>query len=123
MHRTDIDWRSLQFGPGADDAAGRLPDDPDWTACLEGFGNTAAALESSDLGITIDTSTAHLAGALGRPVWLLLKFAPDWRWMVGRDDSPWYPTARLFRQAAPGDWPGVVNRLDAALTAWMEPGC
>ena len=73
--------------------------------------------------ITIDTSTAHLAGALGRPVWLLLKFAPDWRWMVGRDDSPWYPTARLFRQAAPGDWPGDVDRLDAALTAWMEPGC
>ena len=68
LHRTDIDWRSLQLGPGADDAAGRLPDDPDWTACLEGFGNTAAALESCDLVIIIDTSTAHLAGALGRPV-------------------------------------------------------
>ncbi|MDD9902371.1 MAG: tetratricopeptide repeat protein [Rhodospirillaceae bacterium] len=123
LRRTDIDWRSLQFGPGAADAAGHLPDDPAWTPCLEGFGITAAALESCDLVITIDTSTAHLAGALGRPVWLLLKYAPDWRWMVGRDDSPWYPTARLFRQAAPGDWAGVVNCLDAALTAWMEPGC
>ena len=68
LRRTDIDWCSLQFGPGAADAAGHLPDDPDWTACLEGFGNTAAALESCDQVITIDTSTTHLAGAVGRPV-------------------------------------------------------
>ena len=79
LSRTDMDWRSLQFGPAAAEALPLLPADPDWSACLEGFGNTAAALESCDLVITIDTSTAHLAGALGRPVWLLLKFAPDWR--------------------------------------------
>ena len=120
LRHTGIYWRSLQFGPGAAESAGRLPDDRAWTACLEGFGNTAAALKSCDLVITIDTSIAHLAGALGRPVWLLMKYSPDWRWMVGRDDSPWYPTVRLFRQAAPGDWTGVVNSLDAALTAWME---
>lgn len=119
VHR-DIDWRSLQFGPAAGDAHGFLPDNPAWTACLEGFGNTAAALESCDLVITVDTSTAHLAGALGRPVWLLLKYAPDWRWMIGRDDSPWYPTARLFRQTRPGDWNDVIDRVDAALTVWTE---
>ena len=115
-----IDWRGLQFGPAAEDAAGRLADDPAWTASLDGFGNTAAALQSCDLVITIDTSTAHLAGALGRPVWLLLKYAPDWRWMIGRDDSPWYPTVRLFRQTAPGDWNDVLTRLEAALKTWME---
>lgn len=119
LRRRDIDWRGLQFGPAAAEAAGRLPDDPAWTACLDGFGNTAAALKSCDLVITIDTATAHLAGALGRPVWLLLKYAPDWRWMLGRDDSPWYPTMRLFRQAAPGDWAGTVASLETALDAWM----
>ena len=120
LARGDIDWRSLQFGPAAAEATGHLPEDPAWTACLEGFGNTAAALQSCDLVITVDTSTAHLAGALGRPVWLLLKYAPDWRWMIGRTDSPWYPTARLFRQAAPGDWTDVVARVDTALAIWME---
>ncbi len=117
LARHDADWRVLQFGPAAAEAAGHLPDDPAWTACLEGFGNTAAALESCELVITIDTATAHLAGALGRPVWLLLKYAPDWRWMVGREDSLWYPTVRLFRQAAPGDWTDVMARLETALAA------
>jgi len=120
LSRTAADWRSLQFGPAAAEVLPHLPEDRDWTACLEGFGNTAAALESCDLVITIDTSAAHLAGALGRPVWLLLKYAPDWRWMIGRDDSPWYPTARLFRQAAPGDWAGVVAAVETALANWME---
>ncbi len=120
LARHDADWRGMQFGPAAAEAAQYLPDDPAWTACLEGFGNTAAALESCDLVVTIDTSTAHLAGALGRPVWLLLKYAPDWRWMVGREDSPWYPTVHLFRQAAPGDWTGVMARLETALANLLE---
>jgi ADP-heptose:LPS heptosyltransferase len=68
-----------------------------------------------DLVIAVDTSVAHLAGALGKPTWILLPFSPDWRWLLGRGDSPWYPTARLFRQASAGDWPGVMSRLDAAL--------
>ena len=123
LSRADIDWRSLQFGRGSHDARGRLPEDAAWTACLAGFGNTAAAVASCDLVISVDTATAHLAGALGRPVWLLLKFAPDWRWMVGRDDSPWYPTARLFRQAAPGDWSGPLVRLESALESWLECRC
>ena len=68
-----------------------------------------------DVVITVDTSVAHLAGALGRPVFVLLPFAPDWRWMGAREDSPWYPTMRLFRQAASRDWQGVVERVHDSL--------
>lgn len=117
LDRQEIEWRSLQFDIAAMQAADHIPDDPAWNLCLDGFANTAAALASCDLIVTVDTVTAHLAGALGRPVWLLLKYAPDWRWMVGRDDCPWYPTARLFRQTEPGDWTGVVARLRSALDA------
>jgi hypothetical protein len=66
------------------------------------------------------TPPAHLAGALGRPIWIMLPVASDWRWLLDRDDSPWYPTALLFRQAARGDWSSVVERLDAALTAAVD---
>jgi hypothetical protein len=68
-----------------------------------------------ELIITSDTSVAHLAGALGRPTWLALKHVPDWRWLLGRDDSPWYPTMRLFRQTKPKDWDGVFARIHAEL--------
>jgi ADP-heptose:LPS heptosyltransferase len=64
-----------------------------------------------DLIISIDTSVAHLAGALGKPIWLLLPDPPAWYWMLDREDSPWYPTARLFRQTEPGDWTGVISRV------------
>ena len=83
---------------------------------LDDFADTAAALTVLDLLVTVDTSVAHLAGALGRPVWLLLPFLPDWRWMTERSDSPWYPTMRLFRQNRRGDWAGVVGRVAEALT-------
>ncbi len=79
------------------------------------FGDTAAAIVNLDLVISVDTSVAHLAGALGKPVWILLPFAPDWRWLLDRKDSPWYPSARLFRQPLPGDWTGVVRQLCQAL--------
>ena len=76
----------------------------------------AAQIAAMDLVITIDNSTAHLAGALtGVPTWVLLPFAPDWRWMLDRDDSPWYPTMRLFRQTSPGDWQGVMRSVQSAL--------
>ena len=81
------------------------------------FADTAAVVEQLDLVISVDTSVAHLAGALGRPVWILISFLPDWRWMLDRDDTPWYPSATLFRQPASGDWPGLVQNVLTALQA------
>jgi len=75
------------------------------------FVDTAAIMKNLDLVVTSDSAVAHLAGALGVPVWMAVPFSPDWRWLLGRDDSPWYPTMRLFRQTAPGDWPGVFRRI------------
>lgn len=83
---------------------------------LNDFSDTAAIIEQLDLVITVDTSVAHLAGALGKPVWILLPFVPDWRWMLERTDSPWYNSARLFRQAQKGDWSGVLTQVNDALT-------
>jgi hypothetical protein len=77
----------------------------------DSFVDTMAAMACVDLVVSPDTSTAHVAGALARPVWVALRHVPDWRWMLGRDDSPWYPTMRLFRQETPGDWRGVFERL------------
>ena len=82
---------------------------------LRDFADTAALLSALDLVVTVDTSVAHLAGALGKPVWVLLPHYPDWRWMLDRDDSPWYPTARLWRQPKPGDWISVLDAVRAGL--------
>lgn len=82
---------------------------------LDDFTDTAAALAVLDLLVTVDTAVAHLAGALGRPVWLLLPFLPDWRWMTGRPDSLWYPTMRLFRQVQRGDWATVIEHVTDTL--------
>ena len=112
---------SLQWGPGADqlrepgntlqavDLSGRLRQPAG--ALVE----EAAVMMNLDLVISCDTAIAHLAGAIGCPVWVALPIAPDWRWLLGRDDSPWYPTMRLFRQEVWGDWPGVFSRITAAL--------
>lgn len=115
----DADWFCLQHEIQASDI-------PAFEACgqvrfhstaLKGFANTAALVELMDLVISVDTSLAHLAGALGKPVWILLPFSPDWRWLLGRNDSPWYPSARLFRQPKPGDWASVVDEVRARLGA------
>jgi hypothetical protein len=82
---------------------------------LKDFANVAAIVANLDLVISIDSAVAHLAGALGKPVWILLNKGCDWRWFLGREDSPWYPTARLFRQSAPGEWLEVVKRVELAL--------
>ncbi len=79
--------------------------------------DTAALLSALDLVVTADTLTAHLAGALGIPVWVVLSASPDWRWLIGREDSPWYPTMRLFRQRVAGDWSEVFDRVAAELSA------
>jgi hypothetical protein len=75
------------------------------------FADTAAVVANLDLVVTVDTAVAHLAGALGVPLWLALPFAPDWRWGLGRADSPWYPSARLFRQERRGEWGAVFQRI------------
>jgi Tfp pilus assembly protein PilF len=87
----------------------------DYGNALEDFSDTAALISQLDLVISVDTSVAHLAGALGKPVWILLTYFPDWRWLLGRDDSPWHPTARLFRQDESRTWDGVIARVHQAL--------
>jgi tetratricopeptide (TPR) repeat protein len=114
-----IRFVSLQVGPRAADVArfgGGLVDvAPD----LRDFADTAAVLANLDLLIAVDTSAAHLAGSLGVPVWILIPHAPDWRWLTGRDDTPWYGSARLFRQSAPGDWDGVISRVKETLATYF----
>lgn len=87
---------------------------------LQTFDATAALIEQLDLVISVDTSVAHLAGALGRPTWILLTQVPDWRWLMDRTDTPWYPTARLFRQAAWGQWTQPLLDVRAALSDWLR---
>ncbi len=87
---------------------------------LGNYADTARAIASLDLIISVDTSVVHLAGALGKPVWNLLCYSPDWRWMLERSDSPWYPTMQLFRQSQVDDWAGVCDRVVAALKVWKQ---
>ena len=87
---------------------------------LKDMGITASIMTELDLVISVDTAVAHLAGALGCPVWLLLPYAPDWRWMLDRDDTPWYPTMKLFRQPEPGDWSSVFTSLDDELGTLVQ---
>ena len=82
---------------------------------IKDFDDTAAILCVADLLISVDSSPVHLAGALGRPAWVMLPLVPDWRWLIGREDTPWYPTVRLFRQTERGNWLGVLDRLSDAL--------
>jgi len=89
-------------------AAMGMTDGAPW---IEDFADTLAVVAELDLVVTVDTAVAHLAGALGKPVWILLAFDSDWRWLLGREDSPWYPSARLFRQRKPGDWAEIIERL------------
>ena len=109
---------SLQVG-GQESAVGtsRLID---YTAALCSFSDTAALIETLDLVISIDTAVAHLAGALGKPVWTLLPFVSDWRWLLDRKDTPWYPSMRLFRQSSPGAWVGVMSAVQKELAQLLD---
>ena len=100
------DLESMRMFPGMTDLGDALTD----------FGETAALVENVDLVVTVDTSVGHLAGALGKPVWVLIPKAADWRWMLEREDSPWYPSMRLFRQPRPGEWDEPMGRLRASLS-------
>jgi tetratricopeptide (TPR) repeat protein len=116
----DVAWFSLQKSDGEEEIAGvpsaerllRLDARND-------FDRTAALAAAMDLIISVDTSIAHLAGALARPTWILLPFAPDWRWLTAGDETPWYPTARLFRQPRRGDWASVAAEVRASLAKWV----
>ena len=92
----------------------------DWTDELQDFSDTAALIENLDLVIAVDTSVAHLAGALAKPFWLLNRYTTCWRWLLDRDDSPWYPTARQFRQDERRDWNDVMARVQAALRQFVR---
>ncbi|MDM8535860.1 tetratricopeptide repeat-containing glycosyltransferase family protein [Desulfobacterales bacterium HSG17] len=94
--------------------------DQDLGEQISDFADTAAIIENLDLVISVDTAVVHLAGAMGKNVWTLLPFSPDWRWMIDRDDSPWYPTMRLFRQPAPGDWDSVFKNVKKYLMKYLE---
>jgi len=123
---SDVTWISLQRGPGAGQRTqtefGRQlqqlidPEDLSAGAVLE----TAALVSALDLVVTSDTFLAHLCGALGVPVWTLVQRVPDWRWLLGRDDNPWYPTMRLFRQKDTGDWPGMFEEVVRELVAYRD---
>jgi len=113
---------SLQKGKGSEQA--KTPPEGmkliDYTDEIQDFSDTAALIENLDLVISIDTAVAHLAGAMGKPVWTLLPFVPDWRWMLKREDSPWYPTMRLFRQPFPGDWESVISNVRKELKIFIR---
>ena len=95
---------------GVTDVSGELSD----------FADTAAVMMNLDLVIACDTAVAHLAGAVGMPVWVALPFAPDWRWLLDRSDSPWYPTMRLFRQRGPENWPSAFDDIRQALLVQLQ---
>lgn len=113
--KADLEFVSLQFNAGLEADLLRTRGVRDFGAATADFAELAALIENLDLVISIDTGVAHLAGALGKPVWIMLPFHCDWRWLREREDTPWYPQARLFRQRRFGDWSGVIDAVHAAL--------
>jgi ADP-heptose:LPS heptosyltransferase len=122
LRECEVSLVSLQVGHGqdqiADLPAGQKPFDPFADLPAGDFASTAAVIANMDLVVTVDTAVAHLAGAMGRPTWVLLPHVADWRWLREREDSPWYPTMRLFRQHRVGDWTYAFARLTEALRRW-----
>jgi tetratricopeptide (TPR) repeat protein len=110
-----LSWFSLQKGDQSEELETYGKQIIDLGSCVQDFADTALAISQLDLVITVDTSVAHLAGAMGKETWVLLPFAPDWRWLLDREDSPWYPSVLLFRPPALGDWQSVVAQLKKSL--------
>jgi len=122
LKNPNIAFYSLQKGqPGEAELAELThnrwngPDIVDLTGAIGDFADTAAFIDNLDLVITVDTAAAHLTGALGKPVWILNRFDTDWRWLLGRSDSPWYPTAKIYRQDTAGEWDSVLQRVKTDL--------
>jgi tetratricopeptide (TPR) repeat protein len=117
-----VTWISLQKGPAADQIGNGSPFPAliDWTADLNDYADSAALIEQLNLVISVDTSVVHLAGGMNRPVWAMIPYAPDWRWLLDRSDSPWYPSMRLFRQRERGNWDQVVTEVAQALKAFVS---
>ncbi len=129
LKNPDIEFYSLQKGQPAESELAELMRDNwdgpriiDVTSLLNDFSDTAALIENLDLVISVDTSTAHLAGALGKPVWILNRFYTCWRWFLERTDSPWYPTVKLYRQEKAGDWDAVIQRVKTDLIDFPGAG-
>lgn len=116
-----VHYFSLQKGPPSSQLADlrqggwRGPEIVDYTNEFHDWADTAALVANLDLVISCDTSTAHLAAAMGKPTWILNRYDTCWRWLLEREDSPWYPTVRLFRQEQPGDWASVLTRVKSEL--------
>jgi hypothetical protein len=125
LRHSGVEFYSLQKGLAAESELAELiaqnwdgPHLKDYTGELHDFQETAALMEQLDLVISVDTSVAHLAGALGKPLWLLNRFDTCWRWLLDRADSPWYPSVRVYRQGRSGEWEGVVQRVRSDLDRW-----
>lgn len=124
LAQSRVTFLSIQKGP-AETQAANPPDGMSLTSLsdeIRDFEDTAAILTVADLLISADSSPVHLAGALGRPAWVMLPFVPDWRWLLGREDTPWYPGTRLFRQPVRGDWASVTAAMAGELARLVQPG-
>lgn len=118
MRTKECEFWNLQGGAARElEACKRLRDS---RSCNNGISALAAVISQLDLVITVDTLAAHLAGAMGKPVWMMLQYASDWRWMVNRSNSPWYPSMRLFRQRRAGEWGAAVDSISEALSEWLS---
>jgi tetratricopeptide (TPR) repeat protein len=115
-----VHFFSLQMGPGAEQLATVAAKITNLASAIGDMADTAALLANLDVLIAVDTSVVHLAGALGKPAWVMIPYSPDWRWLLEREDSPWYPTVRLFRQPEFGDWQSVILQVRAELSALAE---
>lgn len=114
MNVANVRFISLQTGEAAT-VVSAFPSIDDGSIDLKDFSDTAGLIQNLDLLISVDTAAAHLAGAMNKPAWVLIPFSPDWRWMIDRTDSPWYPSLKLFRQSSPGDWNSPIARMTQTL--------